>query len=381
MSALRIALLADPLTVLVKGARHAQELEAELVRRGHVVRLFGLPQGWIGAGEPAELDASSPAAHFGRTSVMGFEPDALVAYDASSPVALLGARIARRGGLPLVIVEDGRMADGNLLRRTLWRVGERLWGRVVRRAAGCLVALDPVAREHALAQGFEAKAIRVLPHGIDVDRWRPGLASQLISEHRISGRILLHAGAQEAHAGLELLINAFARTVGQRGDWSLVIAGRRGPHPRLRACAHRNGVGARVHFLKVSEGDLPALFSSATLVAQPAREDRGSGLSLIRAMASGLPTLASDLARHRFLVEPEESGLLVPPDDLTAWTETLQRMASSPEARTRWGRRGREIARERFAWRTLGADWEAALGAAKTPVELVAGVAASEARS
>jgi hypothetical protein len=56
-------------------------------------------------------------------------------------------------------------------------------------------------------------------------------------------------------------------------------------------------------------------------------------------------------------------------------------MASSPEARQRWGRRGREVARERFAWRSLGTDWEAALGAAKTPVELVAGVAASEARS
>jgi glycosyltransferase involved in cell wall biosynthesis len=385
MSALRIALLADPLTVLVKGARHAQELEAELVRRGHVVRLFGLPQGLphglMGGGEPADQGERSQAARFGRTSVLGFEPEALVAYDASSPVALLGARIARRNGLPLVIVEDGRLADGDLLRRTLWRVGECLWGRVVRRAAGCLVALDPVAREHALEQGFDPATIRVLPHGVDIDRWRPGLTSPLIAEHRIRGRILLYAGTLEAGAGLELLINAFARTVGQRGDWSLVIAGRRGPHPRLRACAHRNGVGARVHFLKVSEADLPALFSSATFVAQPALEDRGSGLSLIRAMASGTPTLASDLPRHRHLVEPEESGLLAPPDDLAAWTQTLQRMASSPEARKRWGRRGREIARERFAWPSLGMAWEAALEAARGQVEVVGDVEASQARS
>jgi glycosyltransferase involved in cell wall biosynthesis len=364
MVARRIALLSDPLTVLVKGARHALELEAELVRRGHVVRLFGLPQSLIGGAEPADDEPRSNAAHFGRTSVIGFEPDALVVYDPTSPVALLGARIARREELPLVLVDDGRLADGSFLRRSLWRVGECLWGRVVRRAAGCLVALDPGGRERALEQGFDVQRIRVLPHGVDLDRWRPGLASPLIAEHRIRGRILLHAGSQDAHSGLELLINAFARTVGQRGDWSLVLAGRRGAHPRLRACAHRNGVAARVHFLKVAENDLPALCSSATVIAQPAREDRGSGLMLIRAMASGVPTLASDLPRHRFLVEPEDSGLLAPPDDLAAWAQTLQRMASSPEARKRWGSRGREIARERFSWRALGAQWEFALGAA-----------------
>jgi len=378
MTALRIAMLVDPFTALVKGARHALELEAELVRRGHVVRIFGLAQGLLGTGESSDEAARGDRGRFGLTNVLGFEPEAVLAYDALSPVALLGARIARRQGLPLVVVEDGRMADGNLFRRGMWRLGERLWGRVVRRTAGCLVALDPVAREHAVTEGFDPETIRVLPHGVDVDRYRPGLATSLVARHRIRGRILLHAGTQETHAGLELLINAFAHTVGQRGDWSLVLAGRRGAPPRLRACAHRNGVGARVHFLKVAESELPALFSSATVVAQPAREDRTTGLSVIRAMASGCPVVASDLPRLRFLVEPDATGLLAAPDDLGAWTLALQRVASSPEARKRWGLRGRELALERFSWRTLGADWERVLAAGKERVEVL-GLSGAEA--
>ena len=46
---LRIALLVDPITVLVKGARHAVELSRELARRGHDVCLFGAPPALLGA--------------------------------------------------------------------------------------------------------------------------------------------------------------------------------------------------------------------------------------------------------------------------------------------------------------------------------------------
>jgi glycosyltransferase involved in cell wall biosynthesis len=214
-------------------------------------------------------------------------------------------------------------------------------------------------------EGFEQETLRTLPHGVDLERYRPGLSSPLIFRHRIGGRILLHAGSHDGYADLEMLITAFARTVGQRGDWSLVLAGRRNAAPWLRATAHRLGVAARVHFLKVTEADLPALYSSSTLVAQPARDDRTSGVSVIRAMSSGRPVLASDLPRLRFAVEDGENGLLAPAGDLASWTRMLQRAASSPEARKRWGRRGREIASERFQWKRLAGDWEATIGEAR----------------
>ena len=361
---LRIALLVDPLTVLVKGGRHAAELAAELEARGHAVRVFGAPPSLLVSADTApERPAGTGPDGFaiGGRSVLGFEPDVLVAYDALSPGAWVASRIARRRKVPLLLHEAGKLGGGSALRRALWAVGERLWGPYVRHTADALVALDPIARTQAVAEGFAPDRIEILPHGVDLERWRPGLSSERIFRHRILGRMLLHTGSLEPHSGCELLIQAFANTVGQRGDWSLVIAGSRHIPPRLVAAADRLGVSARVHFLRVTEAELPGLVSSCTLFAQPALDDRTGGLSLQRAMASGRPVLASDLPRLRFFMGEGEVGLTAAAGDVHAWTDTLRRAAAAPVARERWGRNGRKLAEQRFAWPRVAAAWEASM--------------------
>ena len=376
--ALRIALLVDPLTALVKGARHAAELSLEFERRGHAVRVFGAPPSRLalpdGSAEDAPSSADQGFAIGGRT-IEGFEPDVLVAYDALSPGAWVACRLARRRKLPLILLEAGQIGGGTALRRMLWSIGERLWGSYVRKTAHALVALDPVARQQAVDEGFDRDRIEILPHGVDLDVWRPGLLSERIYQHRIRGRILLHTGSLELRSGCELLIRAFAATVGQRGDWSLVIAGSRHIPPRLVAAAHRLGVSARVHFLRVKEAELPALVSSCTLFAQPALDDRTGGLGVQRAMACGRPVLCSALPRMRFLVEDAEAGLVATAGDVAAWTEMLQRAAGAPVARERWGASGRKEAEKRFSWSRVGAAWEAVILGMRTPVEEASEVA------
>lgn len=376
--ALRIALLVDPLTVMVKGARHAAELALELENRGHVVRIFGAPPGRL-APTDGVPDGSSTAAEqgfaIGGRSIRGFDPEVLVAYDALSPGAWVASRHARRRGIPLLLLEAGKLGGGSALRRALWSVGERLWGRYVRHTANALVALDPVAQQQAVAEGFAPDRIEILPHGVDLDVWRPGLSSDRIFKHRIMGRMLLHTGSLEPRSGCELLIKAFAATVGQRGDWSLVIAGSRHIPPRLVAAAHRLGVSARVHFLRVKESELPALVSSCTLFAQPALDDRTGGLGVQRAMACGRPVLTSDLPRMRFFVESCEAGLIAPAGDVAAWTDMLQRAAVAPVARERWGANGRKEAEKRFAWPRVAAAWEATMLSTRTTVEQSSGIA------
>lgn len=351
---IRLALLVDPLSARapsaarVKSFQHARELGVALEARGHHARVFG-----VGDGE----DTPGPG-------LAAFAPNAILAYDALSPAAWQGSRLARRHRIPLVLVEAGSFAEGSWMERTAWRLGEVLWGTLVRRTAGELVALDPVARSHALREGFADERVHVLPHGVDTDEFRPGLVSPLVRRHRIRGRILLHPGPLDARSGTETLIQAFSRSLGQRDDWSLVLLARGRPAVRVRAAADRSGVGSRIHVLTAADHELPGLYSCATLVALPTREDAPTGGALARALAAARPVLASDLPRLRFLCEPAGAGLFALPGDVDDWTRALRQAASAPEARKRWSQCARRAAEETLAWPRLAQEFERLVRAA-----------------
>jgi glycosyltransferase involved in cell wall biosynthesis len=350
-SALRLALLLDPLSLAgagrrVKWASHAPELAREFLGRGYHVRGFGAPGGLIPRSSSEDGPDDGPV--LGR--LRQFAPDVIVAYDALSPAALRGARMARKLGSSLVLVEGGWRGGLAWKDRALRRVGETLWGPYVRRTAAAVVALDPLAEGMALRAGFARELVEVIPHGVDVQAFRPGLSSTLVARQRIRGRILLYLGKLAEERGVCELLNAFTRTVGQRSDWNLVFAGDGPVRAELRAMADRLGLGDRVHWVEPREEELPGLLGASTALAIPALSDEVVGRYAARALACGLPILASDLPNLRAFVTPNENGLLVTPGSLEAWVEAIQHTASSPTTRARWARASRQFALERYSW-------------------------------
>ncbi len=357
-SSLRIALLLNPFDLSVKGGEYAPQLALELLGRGHTVRGFGAPPGVI---PRSGTDPDNTGGAEAR-GVVAYGPDVILAYDALSPAAFLGARASRKLGVPLILVEAGTRAAGLPHERFLRWLGEKLWGPFVRRHARLVIALDPVAELQALAEGFAGDRIRVLSQGVDLIRYRPGLSSSLLAAHRARGRVLLYVGLVSDNRGLDLVIQAFADSVGQSGDWSLVIAGG-GPDAArraLRAQVDRLGVGTGVHWLPLPrEEELPGLLCSATLLLVPAVDSRVRGVQIPRALACGLPVLAADLPRLAHIHEDGGCGLLVKAGSAEAWTEAVRKAASSPEARKRWSQRARELAKERFDWAMIAQTVEA----------------------
>jgi glycosyltransferase involved in cell wall biosynthesis len=354
---LRIAFLVDALTLRARGGDHAPSMARALAERGHVVTGLGAELGLDGAdGEGEDRTGST------LERIVRFAPDAVVGYDALSPSAWTAARAARRLEAPLVLVEPASAVSGRLSWRILHRLGECLWGRTIRTSAHHLVAVDPVARDRALAEGFQSGRIALLPAGVDLDHFRPGRTCSLVSRHRLSGRLLLYVGPLEPARDLDVLLRAFGRTVGQRPDWTLVLAGSGSAERRLRLDVERLGLADRVAWLPEPERDeLPGLMSASTIFAAPGSTHGIRGRQVARAMACGVPVLAADLPRLGFFVEHERTGLMVPSGDLDAWTEALRRISGSPVARERWGTEARRAAERRLGWSTLAASFEGLL--------------------
>lgn len=362
---LRIAILVNPLTLGMKWGEHAPELARELLGLGHTVRGFGAPPGAIPRSgsdplEPGEEVGDEPV------GVVGFQPDAIIAYDALSPAAWMGARAAARVHVPLVLVDaaTGGSAHGRgVLARAIAR---RLFGRYIRAKATSVIALDAIAEERLLSAGFARALVSVHPGGVDLNVYRPGLTSGLLLRHRVRGRVLLYVGQISADRGLDTLAVAFARTVGQREDWSLVIAGEGSARAELRAKIDRLGIGSRVHWMGAPrDEELPGLMSASTLLAVPAIDDSVRGRNVPRAMACGLPVLASDRSSLRLFVEEGVTGALAAAGDEDAWTEMLRLAAMSPEARKRWSQAARKRAVERFAWPHVARIFESTILASR----------------
>jgi len=336
----------------VKWGNHAPALARELLGRGYTVRGFGAPPGVIPRSSEVDFEGTRAAAWWSKLRV--YDPEVLLAYDALSGAAFRGARMARKLDATLVLVESALPGGGSWFERALARVGEKLFGPYVRRTARWVVAFDQVARKQALSEGFAPELVSVVRHGVDTQTFRPGLTSTLVARQRIRGRILLYVGRLTGGRGVDDLIAAFSRTLAQRGDWNLVLCGEGSHQPELRAMVDRLGISARVHWMGFPRREeLPGLIGASSIFATPARDDLVVGRQITRAMACGVPVLASDLPRLRDLVLHEETGLLVEPGNVDAWTEAIRRVASSPVARERWAKNGRARALSELSWQSV----------------------------
>ncbi|MGE0734569.1 MAG: glycosyltransferase family 4 protein [Alphaproteobacteria bacterium] len=114
-------------------------------------------------------------------------------------------------------------------------------------------------------------------------------------------------------------------------------------------------------------GDVARLLRGADIYALPSHRE-GMPRSIIEAMMTGLPVVATDIRGSREEVVPEATGLLVPVGDAAALTASLNRLVGDAGLRARYGAAGRARALELYDERKVIArqlDW---LGLASRPL-------------
>ena len=95
--------------------------------------------------------------------------------------------------------------------------------------------------------------------------------------------------------------------------------------------------------------DVDELLSRHLVFALPSVRPEGFGLSLIEAMAQGLPSVATNVGGPAEIIEHGRTGLLVPPGDANALARALRSLLEDPELRRTLGEAGAADVRERFS--------------------------------
>jgi glycosyltransferase involved in cell wall biosynthesis len=171
---------------------------------------------------------------------------------------------------------------------------------------------------------------------------------------------VLSVGRLTPHKGVDRLIQALPD--GAR----LTVVGTGGHDPRspareYPALLHRLASGRQVTFTgAVPDGELPAVHRRAAVFVLPTvkRDCYGRdfstsellGLSVLEAMASGTPVVASRLDALPEVVRDGETGFLVTPGDTEELHGRIAQLLSDRASAARMGARGRELVLERFSW-------------------------------
>ncbi len=147
--------------------------------------------------------------------------------------------------------------------------------------------------------GVDPERVRVLPNGVDVDRFRPD--GDALPLDGAPGLRFLFVGGLVARKGPDLLLDAWRRAFAGREDVTLVVKdfGVGGVYRRaagrddLRAYAE-SGALPRVLLLddELSEHEMAALYRACDVLVHPYRGE-GFGMPVLEAMACGLPTIVT----------------------------------------------------------------------------------------
>ncbi len=199
-----------------------------------------------------------------------------------------------------------------------------------------------------IAQGVPAGRVRVLWNGIDLARFQRHGSQP-------SGPIVAVARLSP-EKDIANLLQALAIVAQADGAVRLEIAGDGPCREDLLRLAEELSLRQRVKFLGETR-DVPALLARASLFVLPSQTE-GISLTLLEAMATGLPVAATRVGGNPEVVADGVTGLLAPPRSPEALAAAILRLRRDPERAAVMGLAGRDRAEAEFDVRTMVKRYE-----------------------
>lgn len=270
---------------------------------------------------------------------IAFCGDRMSFYEKSSLLLLAQAAGARaylsmRSGHAKAWLEQSAAA-----RRAVAIVGRRVDGFLVQSEAW---------RELYAAAGVPREKLYVWPNTADTAAFAPIAAARRAWTPERPFRYLF-LGWTVAAKGLRELAAAAEQLAARPGPpFRLAIAGGGAVGDELAARAARGELPGNIELCGWVKGEArDRELAAADALVLPTHVE-GFPNVLLEAMACALPVIATPVGAIPDVVVPEETGLLVPPRDVGALLEAMDRLRQRPEEAAAMGRRGLERARARF---------------------------------
>ncbi len=225
-------------------------------------------------------------------------------------------------------------------------------------------------KDKAVSLGFAAEKVSLFPWGVDLEKFNPG-PNDSFRERRgwQDAFVLLSLRSWEPIYGVDVVVKAFGRAAQRIPELRLILLGSGSLAGQIRALINENGLEEKV-FLggQVKNAELPGFFRAADLYLSASHSD-GSSVSLMEALASGLPALVSDIPGNKEWITPGCEGWLFGDGDVEDLAQSILHAYEQRSQLAQMRLAARRLAEARADWRknfqVLLAAYQMAINGAK----------------
>jgi Glycosyltransferase len=182
--------------------------------------------------------------------------------------------------------------------------------------------------------------LNVLHYGFDTENFIRKMRETPGIEHPKDKKVIIYTGRLVELKGVNYLISALAELKQTRNDWVCWIVGNGEKEWELRNQAASLGLGDSVQFLGRRE-DIPGLLSQSDILVLPTLIEN-QPLSVIEAQIAGKAIVASNVGGIPEMVKHGVTGMLVPSQDPTALSNTINHLLNDDRYRRKLGANARK---------------------------------------
>lgn len=254
----------------------------------------------------------------------------------------------------------GVPAIASALHSTGWPDGVGRCNRLLTPITDAFIAVaDDHARFLREFERFPAERVCVVRNGVDTERFCPDgeAAAAVRRELGLSPNAPLVGivAALRPEKNHEMFVRVCRRIVDAGSDTHFLIVGdgpQRAEIERAIKCA---GIAERVHLLG-TRSDTPRLLAALDVFLLCSRNE-ASPVSILEALAAGVPVISTRVGSVAESVQPGETGLLVPVDDDAAMADQLLRLLVDPQRRQQMGAAGRRLVQRQGSLEAMTAGY------------------------
>jgi len=219
-------------------------------------------------------------------------------------------------------------------------------------SSGVLGDCDAVRKKVHSLTDISDERIVTFPWGIDLQQFTPDPNPSVIRESLgwEQNSVLISTRSWEPLYRIDVLVNAFAILHQTNPKSRLILLGDGSESKKVLRLISELGLEDLIHAPgRIGYESLSAYFRSADLYVSSALSD-GTSISLLEAMATGLPVVVTDSYGNREWVTNGKNGWLASPDNALALGEVLKEALSDSDRLQRIKELNIELAREKADW-------------------------------